>query len=397
MSRVNNHKPQSAGPDKPAIVGGTPVFAEPLEFNRPTLPAYESLSGDIRSILESGQLTNGPYVSRLERQAEFYFGRPAVALANCTSGLILAAKLLGLTGQVIVPSFTFFATSHALIWNGLEPLFVDIDRDTWNIDPIAVAEAVNPGVSAVMAVDIFGNPSNKDALREIADRHGLKLLTDAAHSLGALYRGRAVGGFGDAEIFSLSPTKLVTGCEGGLVAVDDEAFAEELRIARDYGNPGDYNCRTVGLNARMTEINALIAAAGMDMLDDNVEARNRLAHAYRQNLSGLPGLTWQKVAPEDKCTYKDISVLIDPGEFGIERDALRDALAAENIPTRAYYDPPAHEQAAYKGKFSISGELAVTKEVSANILSLPVWSHMTEAEVDKVCAAITRIAKAGLT
>ena len=397
MSRVDNHKPRSAGPDRPAIIGGAPVFAEPLEFNRPTLPAYESLSDDIRSILESGQLTNGRYVARLERQAAAHFGRPAVALANCTSGLILAAKLLGLTGQVIVPSFTFFATCHALIWNGLEPLFVDIDRETWNIDPSAVAEAVNPGVSAVMAVDIFGNPSNKDALSEIADRHGLKLLTDAAHSLGAFYRGRPVGGFGDAEVFSLSPTKLVTGCEGGLVAVDDEALAQELRIARDYGNPGDYNCRTVGLNARMTEINALIAAAGMDALADNVEARNRLARAYRQNLAGIPGLTWQRVAPEDKSTYKDISVLIEPGEFGVSRDTVREALAAENIPTRAYYDPPAHEQTAYKGKFSISGELAVTKEVSANILSLPVWSHMTEAEVDKVCAAITRIAKAGLT
>jgi dTDP-4-amino-4,6-dideoxygalactose transaminase len=380
---------------KPAALGGTPIFPAPIPFNRPTLPPFEQLSDRIEEVFASGQLTNGPNVAALEAKAAAYFGRPAVAVGSCTSGLILTAKLLEFTGQVIVPSFTFFATSHALLWNGLRPLFVDIKDDSWNIDPQAVERAINPQVSAIFAVDIFGNPSDKQALSRIAERHGLKLVTDAAHALGGSYQGRPVGGFGDAEVFSLSPTKLAAAGEGGLVSVSDAALAERLKVGRDYGNPGDYNCRFIGLNARMPEISAVVAAGAIDMLAENVEKRQNIAERYRRNLADLPGLTWQAVAPGDRSTYKDVSVLVDPAAFGLNRDALAAALAAEGVPTRKYFYPPAHRQSAYEGLCSVSGGLEVTDKVSANILSLPVYSHMDKETIDKICLAVARIQAAG--
>ncbi|MDP1808295.1 MAG: DegT/DnrJ/EryC1/StrS family aminotransferase [Actinomycetota bacterium] len=390
VSCYNNYTLDSYS-DKPAILGGTSIFNEPIAFNQPTLPTYDALSAAFAAVIAGGQLTNDVNVARLEAKAAELFGRPAVAVSCCTSGLILAAKMLGLTGQVIVPSFTFFATSHSLIWNGLEPLFVDIEPDSWNIDPQAVEAAINPKVSAILAVDVFGNPSHKDALLEISARHGLPLITDSAHGIGGAYKGRPIGSFGAAEVFSLSPTKVAVAGEGGLIGADSDELADRLRIARDYGNAGDYDCRFVGLNARMPELNAVIGLASLGMLDDNVRRRNELARAYRQKLADVPGLTWQKVDPLSLSTYKDISVLIDPPAFGLGRDALASALAAEGIPTRKYYWPPAHRQSAYAGLISIAGDLTVTERISANILSLPVFSHMKETDVERVCRAVIRI------
>ncbi len=376
--------------DKPAVCGGVPVFAPPLPFNKPTLPSFDSVRDEIEEVMRSGQLTNGLNVRALEEQAAEIFGRPAVAVASCTAGLMLTAKALGLTGEVIVPSFTFFATTHALIWNGIKPRFADISVDTWNLDPAAVSAALTPAVSAILAVDVFGNPGEKEALELIAKENSLTLVTDAAHALGAESAGRPVGSFGDAEVFSLSPTKTVAAGEGGLVSVADEAVGEMIRQGRDYGNSGDYDCRFVGLNARMPEINAILARKGMDVLPDIVARRGRIQAAYRENLAELPGLAWQVVKKGNTSSSKDISVLVDEYRFGMSRDALARALEAEGIPTRTYFSPPAHEQTAYKGLFS-AGDLTVTDRVSSAILNLPVFSHMGIDQVDKVCAAVKRI------
>lgn len=377
--------------NRPAILGGAPIFAYPLQFNEPTLPDYADISSDIASIVESGQLTNGPRVAALEERAAELCGRPVVAVSSCTSGLILAYRLLNLSGSVILPSFTFFATSHALFWNNLRPRFVDIAADTWTIDPQAVEEAITPEVSAIVAVDVFGNPAAKDALAAIAARHGLTLITDAAHSLGARYGGRPVGSFGDAEVFSLSPTKLVAAGEGGLAAVRDPEIAGQMRTARDYGNPGDYDCRTIGLNARMTEINAAMALAGLEELPRNVQKRNDLAGHYKKCLERVDGLEWQAITDGASTTYKDIAVKIDSAAFGVSRDSIRRALAAEGVPTRTYFDPPAHLQQAYAGRVEQCGDLARTNELCSTILCLPVFSHMDSEQVEGVCCALERI------
>ena len=211
------------------------------------------------------------------------------------------------------------------------------------------------------------------------------------HSLGAEYQGRPVGSFGDAEIFSLSPTKLAVAGEGGLVAVEDPELADHLRIGRDYGNGGDYDCRFAGLNARMSEMHAIMALAGLEALSVNIAGRRRAARLYREGLQAVPGLTWQEVEDGSLSTFKDVAVIVEPEVFGASRDATRWALDAEGVPTRTYFDPPAHRQKAYKGIAETAGALPQTQRLSANILCLPIFSHIKDEQIEAVCDAIIKI------
>ncbi len=250
-----------------------------------------------------------------------------MAVSSCTLGLLLTYHGLGLKGEVIVPSFTFMATVHPLLWVGTEPVFVDIDPYTWNIDPAKVEAAITERTTAIVAVHNFGNPAPVAELEAIARRHGLRLIFDAAHGFGALYRGRPVGGFGDAEVFSLSPTKLLVAGEGGIVATNNDDLAEHIRVGREYGNPGDYNSDFPGLNVRLPEFNALLGLHSLGMLEENAKRRNRVAAIFRERLSQIPGLTFQRIHPQDRSSYKDFSILVDEAKFGLTRDELALALS----------------------------------------------------------------------
>jgi dTDP-4-amino-4,6-dideoxygalactose transaminase len=380
--------------DKPAILGGSPVFHQFIPLVQPTLPPYDDrLACYVAELFQTGMLTKGKYLREFEvRMADYLGVKHAVAVSSCTLGLLLTYHGLGLTGEVIVPSFTFMATVHPLLWVGAEPVFVDIDPYTWNIDPQRVEAAITERTTAIVAVHNFGNPAPVAELETIARRHGLKLIFDAAHGFGSLYRGRPVGGFGDAEVFSLSPTKLLVAGEGGIVATNNEDLAEHIRVGREYGNPGDYDSRFPGLNARLPEFNAILGLRGLEMLEENALRRNRVAAAFRERLGHLPGLTFQRVHPEDRSSYKDFSLLVDEAAFGLTRDELALALRAENIDTRKYHDPPAHAHKAYRHLYErYRDHLPVTDHIAPRSLSLPIWSHMDETTVNGICAAIERI------
>jgi len=380
--------------DKPAILGGSPVFHRFIPLVQPTLPPYDDrLACHVAELFQTGMLTKGKYLREFEvRMADYLGVKHAVAVSSCTLGLLLTYHGLGLTGEVIVPSFTFMATVHPLLWVGAEPVFVDIDPYTWNIDPQRVEAAITERTTAIVAVHNFGNPAPVAELETIARRHGLKLIFDAAHGFGSLYRGRPVGGFGDAEVFSLSPTKLLVAGEGGIVATNNEDLAEHIRVGREYGNPGDYDSRFAGLNARLPEFNAILGLRGLEMLEENALRRNRVAAAFRERLGHLPGLTFQRVHPEDRSSYKDFSLLVDEAAFGLTRDELALALRAENIDTRKYHDPPAHTHKAYRHLYErYRDHLPVTDHIAPRSLSLPIWSHMDETTVNGICAAIERI------
>lgn len=379
--------------DKPAILGGEPVFSEWLPIVRPTLPDYEIIAPQIREILQTGILTKGKYVRQFEERLAEYLGvQHAVCVSSCTLGLALTYQGLGLSGEVIVPSFTFMATVHPLVWLNATPVFVDIDPYTWNIDPIKVEEAITPRTTGIVAVHNFGNPADVDALEEIARRHRLKLVFDAAHGFGTLYQGKPIGRFGDAEVFSLSPTKLLVAGEGGVVATNSDALADHIRIGREYGNDGNYGSNFPGLNARMPEFNAILGLQSLEMLEENAERRTQLAKRFRQRLERLPGITFQTIRPGNRCSYKDLSVLVDENKFGLNRDQLARALKAENIDTRKYHDPPVHTHRTY-GHLTerYKGRLPVTEWVAPRSLSLPLYSHMDEATVDGICFAVERI------
>jgi dTDP-4-amino-4,6-dideoxygalactose transaminase len=335
-------------------------------------------------------LTNGRVVRELEdAAAQRCEVEHVVAVASCTAGLMLTLQALGTAGRVVLPSFTFAASAHAVIWAGGQPSFAEIDRRTLTLDPIDAA-SLSDGASAMTATHVYGTPCDVDALAAVAESAGIPLIYDAAHALGSRRAGRPVGGFGTAEVFSMSPTKVAVAGEGGLVATDNAELAHAIRIGRDYGNPGNYDCQFVGLNARMSELHAAIGLASLDGLDDRIAHRNYLVAAFKGRTAGVPGVDYQQVRSEDLSTFKDLTLIIDPDSFGLSAADLGRALAAEGIDSRRYYYPPIHRQKAYAHLLQ-DRELPVTDQLAERVLTPPLYSHMTRLQIESVADAVIAI------
>lgn len=376
----------------PAILGGEPAFVSKIPIVRPVLPPVSELSGGLEEIIHSGMVTKGKYLQAFERAVQEHLGvKHAVGVSSCTTGLMLTYRSLNLTGEVVVPSFTFMATVSALVWAGLRPVYADVDAGTTNLDIASAEKAITPNTSAIVAVHNFGNPAQIEELEDLARRRNLKLIFDAAHGFGALYRGVPVGRQGDAHVFSLSPTKLLIAGEGGIVATNHDDLAEKIRMGREYGNSGDYDSAFAGLNARLAEFNALMGLKSLQMLENAAATRNESVSLYQEMLGTLPGIDFQQVRPADRNSYKDFSITIEADAFGLTRDELSSALSAENIDNRRYYDPPVHRQTAYRGFADGSVRLDNTEYLASNSLSLPIWTNMQPEVSTSICEAIRRI------
>ena len=263
---------------------------------RPVLPSFEEMAPGIER--HSGQRHGDQRAVPAEFEdavAEHLGVKHAVGVSSCTTGLMLLYQGLGLTGEVVVPSFTFMATVSALVWAGLRPVFAEVDPGTYNLDPAAVDAAITPNTSAIVAAHIFGNPADMEGLAEVATRRNVPLLFDAAHGFGSLYRGSPLGRQGVAQAFSLSPTKLLIAGEGGIVATDDDDLAEYVRLGREYGNSGQYDSAFAGMNARMPEVNALMGLHSLTMLEAAALRRNAVVNLYRRELGSLPGIGFQDI------------------------------------------------------------------------------------------------------
>jgi dTDP-4-amino-4,6-dideoxygalactose transaminase len=376
----------------PAILGGAPLFADRLPFVRPVLPRLETIDAEFREMVSSGQLTKGRHLERFERAvAEHLQVKHAVAVSSCTTGLMLTYRGLGLKGDVVVPSFTFMATVSALVWAGLRPVFADVNYDTTNLDPESAERAITPRTSAIVAVHNFGNPAQIAELQALADRRGLKLIFDAAHGFGARYRGIPVGSQGDANIFSMSPTKLLVAGEGGVVSTNDDDLAHQIRLGREYGNDGTYDSAFAGMNARMGEFNALMGLHGLPLLEDVAAYRNTTAKRYLAELESVPGIGFQEIAEDNRSSYKDFSITINRRAFGLSRDQLSDCLAAERIETRKYYFPTVHRHTAYRGFGGIDALLPNSLRLADESLSLPIGPQIGPEQVARIGLAIRRV------
>lgn len=376
----------------PAMFGGAPAFPDGLPFVRPALPDPDAIAGTIRGIVAGGMITNAGYVRELEqRAAEYLDVRHCVAVSSCTSGLMLVLRTADLTGDVIVPSFTFAATAHAVAWNGLRPVFADIDPETLTLSATEALHAIGVRTSAILATHTFGTPCDIDALARTCKKDGIRLFFDAAHAFGSRYRGVPIGGFGDAEVFSLSPTKVLVAGEGGIIATNDDMLAQRCRIGRDYGNPGDYDCRFVGLNARMSELHAAVALASLEGLEQRIARRNELADLYKSELARVPGISFPIVPEGDRSTYKDFTILVDGDVFGCDAKRLGEALAEDGIDTRRYYSPPVHTMRAYRRATMTSGPLEATMSAASRVITLPLWIQMSDEVVLRVVGAVERI------
>lgn len=376
----------------PAILGGAPTRTTELPVARPTLHSEAGMLREFQDVLESGMLTNGRHVSRFERDvADFVGVENVIAVSNCTTGLLMLLKCLGRTGDCVLPSFTFMATAHAAAWAGLRPAWADSGPRTCTIDPASARDLVDRRTAVLVGVHTFGSPCDTAELEQVAAEHEVPFIVDAAHAFGGRYPdGSRVGSAALAEVFSLSPTKPLTTGEGGLITTNDAALATELRTAREYGNPGDYDSRFAGLNGRLTEFAALLGLHNLPRLPAVLDSRRTLAARYRDRLSGIPGIRFQQTTGEP--TFKDLVVLVDREEFGIDRDQLALSLHAERVSTRKYFDPPLHTQTAYRGE-AAAPHLPHTALLSATALTLPLFAHMSTTEVDQVCDAVEVIAE----
>ena len=288
---------------------------------------------------------------------------------------------------VLLPSFTFSASAHAVAWNRLVPRFVDCDERTFHLDPHDAESQLNDA-GAIMPTHLFGAPCDAERFEAIARRAGRALVFDAAHGFGAIRQGRAVGGFGDAEVFSLSPTKLLTSGEGGLVATPHDDVARSLRHGRDYGNCRDDNTEFIGLNARMSELHAALALEVLSDVDTSLARRRQLGRRYYRHVDEIPGLRSQAIEEGDEVTYKAISIVIEP-EYGIERDLLVHAFRAEGIDTRCYFWPPVHQQRPYA---SLGGPpLPVTTDLARRVVTLPIWPSMNDTDVDTIAEVLATL------
>lgn len=365
------------------------MFKEKLHIIRPTLVDMDDIVKELREIFLSKNVTLSKFVRLFEEACAKYLGvKEAVAVSSATSGLMLAVKALGLKGEVIVPSFTFTATVHSLIWNGLMPVFVDCERGTYNIDIKDVERKITARTSGIMPVYIFGNPPRIKEIAKIAKKHGLKLIFDSAQAFGAEYGGVRAGRFGDCEVFSLSPTKVLTSIEGGLVTTNNTKLAEYLRMARDYGKCGeDIEC--VGLSARMSELHALVGLKNLRNVEKCLKTRRDLIALYQRLLKDIPGIGFQNILPGDKSSGNYMVIFIDEKRFGMSRNSLYEALKEENIETKKYFYPAVHMQKAYRAfRKAYEGKLPVTEKASLTGLALPLYGHMEPVAVEKVCRAI---------
>jgi sugar O-acyltransferase (sialic acid O-acetyltransferase NeuD family) len=368
-------------------------FTEKIYVAQPTLPDYPLIEKKFRDISSSLMLSNfAKYSSELEITLEEKLQvRKALTFPNATSALMLALKAMDLEGEVILPSFTFSATGHAVIWNGLVPVFADIERETFNIDPDDVERKITENTSAILAVHVFGNPADVERLEALAKKHGLKLLFDSAHALGSIYKGRPIGSFGDAECFSLSGTKVITSAEGGVVTSNDEKLAEKISLGRNYGAGSDYNCQYIGLNGKMSEFHAAIALESLSLLDKFLQKRNKLAMLYRERLGEIPGISFQRIPDGHISTYKDFAIVVDPEVFGMDRNALITWLKGEGIFPKKYFYPPLHMMDAYKNVECRAEGLENTDYVARNVVCLPIFSHMNSDKLEKICYAVDRV------
>jgi dTDP-4-amino-4,6-dideoxygalactose transaminase len=374
---------------RPAVLGGAPAFPEGLPFARVSVPPLDRVTERLRPSYEVGRLTDGKLVRDLEEAiAERLGARHVVAVSSGTAGLMLALRVIAASDRpVLLPSFTFSASAHAVAWNGLVPRFADCDGQTFHLDH-ADAEARLGEAGVIMPTHLFGAPCEAERFEALARRTGRALVFDAAHGFGARRQGRPVGSFGDAEVFSLSPTKLLTSGEGGLIATPHDDVARSLRSGRDYGNSDDEEEQFVGFNARMSELHAALALEALLDIDAKLARRRELGRRYYHNIDEIPGLRSQAIDDGDEVTYKAYSIVVEP-EYGVDRDVLVDALQAEGIETRRYFWPAVHEQRPYAS--SGTAELPVSSDLASRVVTLPIWPAMSDADVDTIADVLTTI------
>ena len=374
-----------------AIQSGKPAFAQPLHVGRPNFVNRERFLQRTGQMLDRRWLTNnGPLVQEFEQRiAEFLGVKHCICVCNATIGLEIAVCAAGLKGEVIVPSFTFIATPHALQWQEITPVFADMDPATHNLDPAQIERHITSRTTAILGTHIWGRPCPVETLFEIAQRRGLKLMFDAAHAFGCSHRDQRIGGFGLAEVFSFHATKFLNSFEGGAITTNDDALAAKIRLMTNFGFSGYDNVIHLGTNGKMTEVCAAMGLTNLEGIEDLVAVNRRNHECYRDGLQGLPGISLVTFDPGERNNFQYVVVEVDPGAAPLNRDELVAVLQAENVLARKYFWPGCHRMEPYKScQPNASLLLPQTERIAARIIVLPTGQEVGPEVVARICGVI---------
>ena len=374
-----------------AIFSGKPAFRESYFVGRPNIGHRQRFIEMANDILDRRWLTNnGQYVQQFEqRVAEFIGAKHCISMCNGTIALEITTRALGMSGEVLVPSFTFVATAHSLQWQQITPVFCDIDPISHCIDVNCVERMITPRTTGIIGVHVWARPCNIDALVEIAERRGLKIIFDAAHAFGCSYKGKMIGNFGNAEVFSFHATKFLNTFEGGAVVTNDDDLAVRLRLMKNFGFAGYDQVIYIGTNGKMDEISAAMGIASLESMGIFVEANRNNYLQYRESLSDIPGLRILTFDDQETTNYQYVVLEIDETLSGISRDLLIRILHAENVIARRYFYPGCHRMEPYRSFFPHAGMLLPnTEQVVRNVLTLPTGTAVSRRVVQEICGLI---------
>jgi dTDP-4-amino-4,6-dideoxygalactose transaminase len=372
--------------DEMAIFGGEPAFAEKLHVGRPNIGDRDRLLERINDILDRRWLTNaGVYVQEFERRIADMVGvRHCIAMCNGTVALEIAIRALGLHGEVIVPSFTFIATAHALQWQEITPVFCDIDPRTHTLDPARVEESITPRTTGIIGVHIWGRPCDVERLEWIARRRHLRLLYDAAHAFGCSHNGRMIGSFGDAEVYSFHATKFMNTFEGGAVVTNDDDLAAKIRLMKNFGFAGYDNVIYIGTNGKMSEISAAMGLTALDSLEEFIAVNRRNYEQYRRELGDVEGLDMVTYDAAQKNNYQYVIFEL-ADHLGISRDELVKILQAETIMARRYFYPGCHRMEPYRSYYPHARLLLPhTETLTEHAFALPTGTSIDPEMVESI-------------
>lgn len=363
---------------------------KPIYVTQPYLPPLQEFTPYLEQIWENKILTNGgPFHQQLEKELADYLGVEHLALfTNGTIALVTALQTLRITGEVITTPYSFVATAHSLLWNGLTPVFVDIDPDTCNLDPEKIEQAITPHTTAIMPVHCYGTPCNVERIKQIADTYGLKVIYDAAHAFGVKYKGESLLRHGDLSVLSFHATKVYNTFEGGAIVCPDAKTKQRIDYLKNFGFADEVTIMAPGINGKMSEINAAFGLLQLRHIAEIIQDRKKIDTIYRKSIASIKGITCLGEPADTVLNYSYLPILVD-SNYPLTRDKLYNMLKAHNIYSRRYFYPLISDMPMYRGLPSAnSANLPSAKRISNQILCLPIYPTLNTSDVDLIISLI---------
>ena len=369
------------------------MIDKPIYVTSPLLPSLEDFTFLLKEIWESKMLTNnGNFHQKLEEELAKYLKVPYLSLfTNGTLPLITALQAMRITGEVITTPFSFVATTHSLWWNGIKPVFVDIEPETCNLDPSKIEAAITPRTTAIMPVHVYGKPCKTKEIQEIANKYGLKVIYDAAHAFGVEINGESILNFGDMATLSFHATKVYNTLEGGALVVHDEQTKKRIDYLKNFGFASETEVVAPGINSKVDEVRAAYGLLNLKQVDHAINSRRKVAIRYRDELQGVKGITFFNDIPGVRHNYSYFPIFINAEEYGMTRDELYFKMKEHNVFGRRYFYPLISTFSTYRGLDSANPDnLPVATQMYNNVICLPMHHALSENEVEYILQIIKK-------